>query len=227
MNAAVSMLHLHDLPEGTVPSDVLAAFDALAPGQALLVSARQDVRGLLRKVQGERPGRYDWNILEAGPERFRTEVRRRTSERPRSITEVLERDHRRLDALLEEVEALADAGSFPAAAERFAEFACGLDWHIDVEEHVLFPEFEERTGMTRGPTTVMASEHYDIRNFMSEVRRALERREGSDHTQALADLTELLAEHNAKEERMLYPMTDRAMGDDHAREDLVRRIEAF
>ena len=47
-----------------------------------------------------------------------------------------------------------------------AEFTCGLSRHINVEEGVLFPTFEQMTGMTTGPTTVMRSEHVEIRRLM-------------------------------------------------------------
>lgn len=97
---------------------------------------------------GARPGSFEWNVLEAGPDRFRVEIRRREAAGLRNVTEYLETDHRRLDDIVAEVRRLADAGGFAQAGARFAEFVCGLDRHIEVEEQILFPLFERMTGMT-------------------------------------------------------------------------------
>lgn len=62
----------------------------------------------------------EWSLLEAGPERFRIKIRRRTGGKSRNVTEYLEQDHRRLDAIVPEVVQLADSGSFAEAVTRFA-----------------------------------------------------------------------------------------------------------
>src|SRR5215471_19114316 len=48
-----------------------------------------------------------------------------------TVTEYLQGDHRRLDAILADVEKLIGAGSFDEARKRFAEFNAGLSRHID------------------------------------------------------------------------------------------------
>lgn len=158
--------------------------------------------------------------------RFRIEIRRRAAEGARSVTEYLEGDHKRLDAIVQEVQRLLSARSFPEASDRFAEFTCGLGRHIDVEEQVLFPTFE--TGMAEGgPTFVMRGEHVEIRHLMSEMTNALAAADATKADESLRGLTETLATHNMKEEWMLYPMTDQAAGNDRARDDLVKRLQAF
>lgn len=206
--------------------EVRAAVEALGPGEALVI-AGEDPREIVDELEEEEPGRFEWSLLEDSPERIRLEVRRRTSEGPRSVTGYLQADHQRLDAIIPLVERLADAGSFAEARARFGEFACGLDWHINVEEEVVFPFFEAKTGMTRGPTTVMRAEHKDIREHIKRVIAALDAGEAAPMGDALGELTTLLAAHNMKEERMLYPMTDRAIDTFEAQERLVRRIAKF
>lgn len=205
---------------------VRAAVEALDPGDGLVI-AGEDPRAIVDELEEEEPGRFEWSLLEDSPERTRLEVRRRTSEGPRSVTDYLQADHRRLDAIIPAVERLADAGSFTEARARFGEFACGLGWHIEVEEQVLFPFFEAKTGMTRGPTTVMRVEHKDIRERIQRVFAALDARQVAPMRDALGELTALLTAHNLKEERMLYPMTDRAIDTVEAQERLVRRIAKF
>jgi iron-sulfur cluster repair protein YtfE (RIC family) len=166
-------------------------------------------------------------LLGRGPGEARVELRRRTSEGPRSVTEYLQSDHVRLDAIMAEVERLTRTASFVEARAAFGSFVAGLDWHIDVEEQVVFPAFEELTGTPRGPTTVMRMEHVDIRGHMQRVTAALGTQSVDAVGNALRELTTLLATHNMKEERMLYPMTDRALGTPTAQEELVQRVERF
>lgn len=205
---------------------VRAALEALGPGDGVVL-AGEDPRSIVQELEDEEPGRFEWSLLEDSTERTRLEVRRRTDAAPRTVTGYLQADHRRLDAIVEAVERLADAGSFGDARMRFDELACGLGWHIDVEEQVLFPFFEAKTGMTRGPTTVMRVEHKDIHERMQRVTAALDARDSALTREALGELTTVLSSHNLKEERMLYPMTDRAIESVEAQERLVRRIAKF
>lgn len=203
--------------------EVRAAIEALAPGDAVVL-AGEDPRALVDELEEEEPGRFEWSLLEDSAERTRLEVRRRTSEGPRTVTGYLQADHRRLDAITPDVERLADAGSFAEARARFGELACGLGWHIDVEEQMLFPFFEAKTGMTRGPTTVMRDEHVEIKGGMQRVAAALDAGNVGAFRDALGELVAILSAHNMKEEKMLYPMTDRAIDTVEAQERFVARL---
>lgn len=220
-------IDVRNLPPPRRHPEIFGAFDALKPGAAFVLVNDHDPKPLLYQFQVERPASFDWSVLEAGPTRFRIEIRRRTAEGARTVTEYLEGDHRRLDAILHEVERLVGVSSFPKASLRFGEFACGLRRHIDVEEGVLFPDFERMTGMTMGPTTVMRGEHVQIRRLMDDVAAALTAGDAAATGLAIHGLTEVLIAHNMKEERMLYPMADQAAGSERARDDLVKRLQAF
>ena len=128
-----------------------------------------------------------------------------------TVTECLTADHRRLDAIVPEVESAAKAGRLEDAASAFARFAEGLDRHIRAEEELLFPAFEEATGLAGGPTQVMRIEHVELRRRMTEISSALGAGDASAALRGLHGLTALLSEHNLKEESILYPMTDRAV----------------
>ena len=142
-----------------------------------------------------------------------------------TVTGLLQDDHARLDAIVDDVHTRASTGSFAGARERFADFASGLRRHIDVEERLLFPTFEAAMGMKgRGPTAVMRGEHVDIRRLLDEVTAALDAGDPAAFAEAGAALTALLGDHNQKEERVLYPMTDRALGTGAA--ELVGRMRA-
>ena len=55
---------------------VLAAFDALARGESLVVVNDHLPRGLRVHFDEHRPGRFAWRPLEEGPDVFRVEIER-------------------------------------------------------------------------------------------------------------------------------------------------------
>ncbi len=142
-----------------------------------------------------------------------------------SVSELLGRDHRRLDSMLADAKRWLVAGDLPRASARFAEFRDGLEHHIAAEEEVLFPAFETLTGGAGGgPTHVMRLEHAEIRRLMAEVASNLERGDGERHaTTPLAALTARIYAHNGKEERILYPAIEQAAREADALEALLRR----
>jgi hemerythrin-like domain-containing protein len=177
-------------------------------------------------MQAERAGRFDWYVLERGPVQFRVEIRRRRTAASRGVTECLQADHSRLDAILTEAATFAESGAFVNALQLFAEFACGIDHHIRAEEEVLFSVFEQATGIVAGPTQVMRAEHVQIRQLIADVRGALGVHDGVTAARIVPVLRELLSSHNFKEERVLYPMTDRAIEGALERDEIVCRLQA-
>lgn len=122
-----------------------------------------------------------------------------------ALAEFFTHDHRACDELWAEVEGAADV---TAAFEKFSRMMLR---HLAWEEEVLFPAFEDATGMHgAGPTQVMRFEHTQMKGLLSSMAESL-----SD-TDALLDLGDtlmmLIQQHNMKEENMLYPMAERALG---------------
>jgi hemerythrin-like domain-containing protein len=143
-----------------------------------------------------------------------------------TLTECLEEDHRRLDAILTECKSLATAGGFAAAAERFESFASGLSRHIDAEEGVLFPPLLERAQSAMGPVRVMRGEHLQIRALVLTLQTAL-RNSNPFWRSAVGELEALLDVHNMKEERVLYPMADAVAATAPGSEALRTRLVCF
>jgi iron-sulfur cluster repair protein YtfE (RIC family) len=145
-----------------------------------------------------------------------------------SLTSCLEIDHRRLDAVLAECRSLASAASFAAAATRFEAFELGLSHHIRAEEEVLFPSLEAALPGAMGPTAVMRAEHGMLLGAVARVRAAFETSDGS-WNEEVEQLEGLLVSHNRKEERVLYPMAERAtqglLSAPGLAEDLVRALD--
>lgn len=117
-------------------------------------------------------------------------------------------DHDRLDQLLETYRRLKRV-DFATARQAFKEFKSGLQRHIIWEEQILFPLFEEKTGMRdRGPTAVMRAEHREIGRCLEALHDKVRHQDAdSDREEQL--LIEVLSAHNQKEENVLYPAIDR------------------
>ena len=125
----------------------------------------------------------------------------------KTITAFFEQDHDRLDELFKTFQQLKRS-DFAKAKEAFKEFKVGLQRHIVREEDLLFPLWEEKTGMTEdGPTVAMRAEHRRIGQQLEAIHgKVAEQNQDSDlEEQALLDL---LGSHNRKEERALYPAID-------------------
>lgn len=219
-------LDVRTLPPRDRHAEILRTFDGLPPGAAFVLVNDHDPKPLLYLFQAERSGAFEWNVLERGPVRFRVEIERREAPGHRDVSEFLGADHDRLDALLDETEKHVGRGDFTEALARFLEFRVGLERHIEIEERVLFPEFERLPGVPAGPTAVMRAEHREIQEILGEIEDALRGEFTSEFLGSVGDLREVLGDHNAKEEQVLYPMTDRALGRPRA-DELVRSMQAY
>jgi hypothetical protein len=120
---------------------------------------------------------------------------------------VIDRDHRRIEALLRAVERELRRLDGPAAAIALSVAAHHLKEHLRGEEDELFPSLEARVGDDGfAVTRSLRREHALISEELASVTRSVAL---GDLGRALGDLLELLAIHRAharKEELALYPM---------------------
>jgi regulator of cell morphogenesis and NO signaling len=124
-----------------------------------------------------------------------------------TVTAFYEKDHDRLDELFKTFQT-SKRSDFIKAKEAFKEFKVGLQRHIVWEEELLFPMWEEKTGMIEdGPTPVMRFEHEQIKQLLEAIHRKVEE-QNLDTDQSEQALFNLLSSHNRKEERALYPAID-------------------
>lgn len=196
-------------------STIFETFRNLKPGEAFILVNDHEPKPLLYQFQNEHDGEFDWWTLESGPQVWRVEiVKRKESDASRTVTEFLQTDHRRLDGIFNRFEDELGAGRFEEAAKDFREFAFGLKKHIGVEENILFPLFEQKTGMVdSGPTFVMKMEHKEIKDLMDSILSATEAHDASKARHSAQSLMDILADHNMKEEHILYPESDSFLSD--------------
>ena len=124
-------------------------------------------------------------------------------------------DHDRLDDIFQQFQKEPDVEK---AKHFFKEFKTGLQRHIVWEEEILFPLFEEKTGMRdSGPTAVMRMEHRQIKEILERIHDQL--KAGKKNTTFMeSELLRVLGEHNDKEESILYPWIDKEVSSEKRKE---------
>jgi regulator of cell morphogenesis and NO signaling len=129
-----------------------------------------------------------------------------------SISALFAEDRDRLDGLLARFRE-KKFDNYAEAKPFFREFKFGLQRHIVWEESILFPLFEEKTGLYgAGPTEVMRAEHRRIGACLEALHEKVRRQDPESEAEEAALLGALEA-HNQKEEMVLYPMLDRLLSD--------------
>jgi len=126
-----------------------------------------------------------------------------------------EQDHRDCDARWADVEELLDADDIELAQAAWQKYDASMRRHFAMEEEVLFPAFDAKSGMAGGgPVAVMKMEHKQMEGLLDEIAKAIEAGE-AERAMDLGDtLLMLVQQHNVKEEGMLYPAAENLLAGD-------------
>jgi len=127
------------------------------------------------------------------------------------LTAPLVADHRHCDGLFATAEDAAQRTDWAACRERFDAFRAAMLQHFEIEENVLFPAFEQATGMTMGPTAMMRSEHAQMRGLLNNMGEVIAAGRRDDYLGLSETLLLYMQQHNLKEENVLYPMSDQVL----------------
>lgn len=130
-----------------------------------------------------------------------------------TIRELLADDHRQCDNCFVAVEQAVNNKNWSTADADFGALCRAMERHFVAEENLLFPAFEERTGMRMGPTQVMRGEHAQMRELLAAAGTALAARAGDNYSGYAETLLIMMQQHNMKEENVLYPMCDQHLND--------------
>ncbi len=133
------------------------------------------------------------------------------------VLEFMGKDHDRLDKLFKGFR--SKNNDINKAKSLFLDFRTGLLRHIVWEEEILFPIFEQKTGMhDTGPTAVMRMEHRQIKEFLEKIHNKIAAREIKEITELEDGLLEVLTAHNEKEQNILYPWIDNSVSEEERKE---------
>ncbi|MBU6443074.1 MAG: hemerythrin domain-containing protein [Alphaproteobacteria bacterium] len=139
------------------------------------------------------------------------------------IHEYMSRHHELCDGIFGRAKKAATGNDWAGTERDCKAFLQQINQHIDAEENLLFPAFEDKTGMTGGPTQVMRMEHAQLRELFEEMLAAIGGKEADRYLRNADLVAALLHEHNMKEENILYPMLDNLLGAEAA--GLLAQVE--
>ena len=126
-------------------------------------------------------------------------------------------DHSDCDARWVDVEELLDTEDIDAARGVWQSFETGMRRHFAMEEEVLFPAFDARSGMGGGgPTAMMRMEHQQMRGLLDQIGEAMQAGDAQEAMDIGDTLLMMTQQHNVKEEGMLYPMAENILAGDWA-----------
>ncbi len=148
-----------------------------------------------------------------------------------SLAKFIKEDHRHLDDFIERFRA-AKGKNVEEAVGLFVNFKSEVEKHIKWEEEVLFPKFEEQTGLQHaGPTQVMRNEHRIIRELLGALSDAIlhgkTRKDQLEESVIENRLVELLRIHEQKEEEILYPWIDSQLPENQKAGLIAKMNEIF
>ena len=129
-----------------------------------------------------------------------------------NISSFLTSDHRACDEEFANLENAVALDNWEDSQVKLNKFITDLLHHFDMEEKVMFPKFEEVTGMTQGPTMIMRMEHDQMRQLLKDLQEDLEKKDRNHFFGVSESLMMLMQQHNMKEEQMLYSMADMRLG---------------
>ncbi|MFA6197441.1 MAG: hemerythrin domain-containing protein [Sulfurimonas sp.] len=141
-----------------------------------------------------------------------------------TIKEYLTQDHSRCDELFATMEDKATQ-SLESAKEACQEFVNETERHFQMEERIMFLEFETKTGMIQGPTAMMRHEHVQMRSLMKQMLEAIDAGNKDKFFGLSETLMILIQQHNMKEEQMLYTMAQQHLSADSDR--IVSMMESM
>lgn len=134
-------------------------------------------------------------------------------------------DHARCDGLLKDAIGAVMDDDWSLALWQSAAFAGALEHHLLLEERVLFPAFERRFPYAVLPTVGLRSEHLRIRGIVQRLRNAVTEHDRPAFFNHADALLLLMHQHSEKEEGVLYPMIERALG--RTAQELVSAMQRF
>jgi len=138
-----------------------------------------------------------------------------------TINQFMTADHRECDAEFATLEMLVDKEDFAQAKESFEAFSQHMLHHFDMEELVMFPEFNKNAGGGCNPTGVMVMEHDQMRQLFSQMQNALLAKDKEKFLGLSETLLFIMGQHNMKEEQMMYNLADSALDS----EQIIKKMQ--
>jgi len=186
--------------------------NGLKEGEQIEITSNGDFNEIVGGLVNNLWGKVEWYPLLYEEETW-SGLFIKNAAAPTGVFGAMESHHKYCDNLYVKGENEISSGAEETGKMYLRAFLYNMELHFQREETILFPAFEERTGMTGGPTQVMRIEHEQIRGVLNEMKKSYD---ASDY-QKIFDRAEtlliLIQQHNSKEENILYPICDQHLSD--------------
>lgn len=217
-------LDLTDVADEQKLSKLTETFQKLKADEQVLIECKGEFNSIMSEFQKQFWGKFEWQPLMITKDAWKGYLSAKAAG-PTSIIEVMEGHHRHCDSTYVKAENTLMEGNKETGEELMLSFIWNMEMHFTREEQVLFPAFENKTGMVSGPTQVMRMDHEQIRGVLKEIKESL----NAGDYQRIYDLSEtmliLIQQHNSKEENILYPMLDQHLAEEA--EKLAKDMQLF
>ena len=140
-----------------------------------------------------------------------------------TINQFMTTDHRECDEQFAQLENIVDQGNFDGAKAMFDEFQAHMLKHFDMEEQVMFPQYQNCEGGHCDPTPVMLMEHNQMRAIFIQMANAINENDKEKFLGQSEALLFTMQQHNMKEEQMMYNFADQALNS----EDIINQMKAL
>ena len=125
-----------------------------------------------------------------------------------SFAQICAAEHRKEDAILDDVAVLCGHASYIPAAKRFGEFRRLYEKHVAGEERVLFPLFLEKSGDPDQIVNRLRDEHDRIGHLVDATAASISSWDHQRFGHLVAQLSAALHVHNQNETQVLHPSLD-------------------
>lgn len=141
-----------------------------------------------------------------------------------TICDYLILDHQRCDSFFLQAEESIRLKNWPQAQDSFRFFQNAIEHHLDMEERILFPAFEQAIRNSEGPISMLRLEHLQIRAMLERMAEAVGRQSSVDFMLHWETFMLLQHQHNQKEEELLYPLLDKVLFLSNRREQILQAM---
>ena len=140
-----------------------------------------------------------------------------------TINQFMTEDHRDCDDQFAKLENIVDEGKFDEAKAMYDGFQSHMLRHFDMEEQVMFPQYQNCEGGHCDPTPVMIMEHEQMRKIFAQMNDAINENDKEKFLGQSETLLFTMQQHNMKEEQMMYNMADQSLNS----EDIITQMKAL
>jgi hemerythrin superfamily protein len=141
-----------------------------------------------------------------------------------NTTNWLIHDHHKYDSMLNECEMAAEMADWKDAIHLFNEFTTDIKLHMQLEDEVLYPIFQEKQTDTENEIAILQDEHENLVRLLRDLVDVIKTKNIDHFMESLLPLHKVMNEHNEHEEAVFQ-----RLGNDSLlmrRDEIMERLSA-